>query len=160
MPDDGHRGLDGQPWTPRAWRTLEEAISVAQELGEAYIGTEHLLLALLNLPGGIATNALSELINRDALRDTIMHHIRPAPIAGYEQFPGPWSSGVVHDLQGHPRVRSDGNLVQYFIDASGVPVRNPAGRLVHFAIPDSPRSGLAAVDLAEGDQDHEGRRLS
>jgi len=42
------------PFTPRAKRVLENAIEESSDLGHSYIGTEHILLALLDEEEGIA----------------------------------------------------------------------------------------------------------
>jgi len=46
--------------TPRAKRVLELAYTEAKELGHPYVGTEHLLLALLREGEGVAVKALEE----------------------------------------------------------------------------------------------------
>ncbi|MCR4428071.1 MAG: ATP-dependent Clp protease ATP-binding subunit [Caldiserica bacterium] len=46
--------------TPRAKRVLELAYTEAKELGHPYVGTEHLLLALLREGEGVAARALEE----------------------------------------------------------------------------------------------------
>jgi hypothetical protein len=47
--------------TPRARRALDAAREAARELGHAYVGTEHLLLGLLNEGQGVAARALRSL---------------------------------------------------------------------------------------------------
>jgi ATP-dependent Clp protease ATP-binding subunit ClpC len=47
--------------TPRVKQTMERAGQEATSRGHDYIGTEHLLLALLADPGGIAGRVLQEL---------------------------------------------------------------------------------------------------
>jgi ATP-dependent Clp protease ATP-binding subunit ClpC len=49
------------PFTPRAKRVLEMAIEEARDLGHSYIGTEHILLALLEEEDGVATRVLENL---------------------------------------------------------------------------------------------------
>jgi hypothetical protein len=46
------------PFTPRAVRALELALSTALELGHNYIGTEHQLLGLIRLDEGLAVTLL------------------------------------------------------------------------------------------------------
>ncbi len=49
----GEEVTSGQiPFTPRAKKVLELALREALSLGHNYIGTEHILLALLELEGG------------------------------------------------------------------------------------------------------------
>jgi ATP-dependent Clp protease ATP-binding subunit ClpA len=47
--------------TPRVKQTIERAGQEATKRGHDYVGTEHLLLALLADPGGIAGRVLQEL---------------------------------------------------------------------------------------------------
>jgi ATP-dependent Clp protease ATP-binding subunit ClpC len=49
------------PYTPRVKRVLEFAVSNAKSLNHEYVGTEHLLLALLDETDGIACELLAEL---------------------------------------------------------------------------------------------------
>jgi ATP-dependent Clp protease ATP-binding subunit ClpA len=59
-------------FTEDAKRTLTLAQQEAERLQNQYIGTEHLLLALLRLPSGTAHTALRDLaIETDKVRETI-----------------------------------------------------------------------------------------
>jgi len=58
----GDEPLTGQiPFTPRSKRVLELSLRQAVTLGHNYIGTEHLLLALLHEGGGVAILILDDL---------------------------------------------------------------------------------------------------
>ncbi len=58
------------PFTPRCKRLLERSWVVAKELGDSHIGTEHLLLALLQDDEGTAHEILVKLgFSNDALRE-------------------------------------------------------------------------------------------
>jgi len=48
------------PFTPRAKKLLEAAWNAARDLGHDYVGTEHLLLGLLAVDGGVAKQALDK----------------------------------------------------------------------------------------------------
>jgi ATP-dependent Clp protease ATP-binding subunit ClpA len=48
-------------YTPRAWTAMQNTLRVAVAMGHNYIGTEHLLLAMLGGVGGVADTALTEL---------------------------------------------------------------------------------------------------
>src|SRR5512145_2876293 len=48
------------PYTPRAKKVLELAMSEARELNHSYVGTEHLLLGLLREEKGIAAQVLND----------------------------------------------------------------------------------------------------
>jgi len=57
------------PYTSRAKKVLELAMSEARELNHSYVGTEHLLLGLLREEKGIAAQVLTEAgVNLDAAR--------------------------------------------------------------------------------------------
>src|SRR5689334_12737152 len=57
------------PYTSRAKKVLELAMSEARELNHSYVGTEHLLLGLLREEKGIAAQVLTDAgVNRDAAR--------------------------------------------------------------------------------------------
>lgn len=56
------KGTPGEiPWTPRAARTLRLAAEQAQQMGHEHIGTEHLLLGILQEGGGMAIRVLEDL---------------------------------------------------------------------------------------------------
>ncbi|MGZ3544842.1 MAG: Clp protease N-terminal domain-containing protein [Gemmatimonadaceae bacterium] len=50
--------LPDLPYTPRARVVLDQAIAVAHEFGDGYVGTQHLLLGLIRENQGIAAQAL------------------------------------------------------------------------------------------------------
>ena len=45
---------DLPPLTTRMWRSLHRALEIAQENGQGVVGTEHVLLAFLDDPAGVA----------------------------------------------------------------------------------------------------------
>ncbi len=53
--------LNAEYLTPRAKRTLEDAVRIARQLGHNYVGTEHILLSILSQSEGFANGYLSEL---------------------------------------------------------------------------------------------------
>jgi len=60
------------PFTPRAKRALEMAVQESKDLGQNFVGTEHLLLALLAESEGIALRTLRKLdVDIDKLRSII-----------------------------------------------------------------------------------------
>jgi ATP-dependent Clp protease ATP-binding subunit ClpC len=64
------------PFTPRAKRVLEMSIHEGQDLGVNYIGTEHVLLSLINEKDGIAMRTLDRLrVNVPKLRHLIFTYI-------------------------------------------------------------------------------------
>jgi Clp amino terminal domain, pathogenicity island component len=61
------------PFTPRAKRVLELSLREAQNLGHNYIGTEHILLGLIEEGEGVGTQVLRRLCPSLAqLRETVM----------------------------------------------------------------------------------------
>lgn len=55
--------INNLPFTPMAKKTLEVSVSCAAELGHNYIGPEHLLLGMLQVPDCLAAKILVELGN-------------------------------------------------------------------------------------------------
>ena len=49
------------PFTPRSKRSLELALRVARERGDGYIGSEHILLAIVREPEGVGAQVLARL---------------------------------------------------------------------------------------------------
>jgi ATP-dependent Clp protease ATP-binding subunit ClpC len=77
------------PFTPRAKRVLELGLREALQLGHDFIGTEHLLLALIREEDGLAGRTLRDLgVRLDAAREQVI--IRHPP----EPFPSPVSPGA------------------------------------------------------------------
>jgi ATP-dependent Clp protease ATP-binding subunit ClpA len=67
------------PFTPRAKKSLELSLREAQKLNDNYIGTEHLILALVSMKDGPTPRLLSEIgISRDSLRAAILTRYRKA----------------------------------------------------------------------------------
>ena len=52
------KSIPDLPYTPRARVVLDQAIAVAHEFGDGYVGTQHLLLGLIRERQGIAAQAL------------------------------------------------------------------------------------------------------
>jgi ATP-dependent Clp protease ATP-binding subunit ClpC len=81
------------PYTSRAKKVLELAMSEARELNHSYVGTEHLLLGLLREEKGIAAQVLTDAgVNLDAARAETLR------ILGTENPPG--GSQVAGQAQG------------------------------------------------------------
>jgi ATP-dependent Clp protease ATP-binding subunit ClpC len=80
------------PFTPRAKRTLELALREALQLHHNYIGTEHILLALVTEGEGVGAKVLTERITPiGKIRATVL-----AELAGSQEPPvsSPWPSGT------------------------------------------------------------------
>ena len=65
------------PYSPRARKTIELTVREALRLGHNYVGTEHMLLGLLEQGEGLAFDALTELgITKDAVDAEIRAYIK------------------------------------------------------------------------------------
>jgi ATP-dependent Clp protease ATP-binding subunit ClpC len=64
------------PFTPRAKRVLEMAVHEGKDLGQNFVGTEHILLALLAEADGVAMRTLDKLnVDINKLRNLILTYI-------------------------------------------------------------------------------------
>jgi hypothetical protein len=78
-------GVTFERFTMRAREALDRAHAVAEELGHNYIGTEHELLALYDVPGALSARALTDLgVARDAVERAVLAHVArgPVPVRG------------------------------------------------------------------------------
>jgi ATP-dependent Clp protease ATP-binding subunit ClpC len=64
------------PFTPRAKKVLELAVRQADDLGDAHIGTEHLLIAMLEEGEGVAARVLADAGVR---REDVLRALPAAP---------------------------------------------------------------------------------
>ena len=61
------------PFTPRAKRVLEMAVQEGKDIGQNYVGTEHILLSLISEPDGVAMRTLDKLrVDIPKLRSIIL----------------------------------------------------------------------------------------
>ena len=64
------------PFTPRAKRVLEMAVHEGKDLGQNFVGTEHILLALIAESDGVAMRTLDKLkVDISKLRNLILAYI-------------------------------------------------------------------------------------
>ncbi len=83
------------PFTPQAKQVLRLALGEAQRLGHNYIGTEHLLLALISERDDVAGRVLAaagadlERVQAEVVRLLAEYQQRKEPDAGGNQGPGP-----------------------------------------------------------------------
>lgn len=68
--------------TPRMDHTLTRAGQLARGRGHDYLGTEHMILALLDDPDGIAGGAIHRLGYASAIRDEIVRIMNSDGYAG------------------------------------------------------------------------------
>ena len=76
--------------TPRMKRTMLRAGELARARGHAYLGTEHLILALIDDPDGIAGGVMHRLECAAAVRDEVIRIIESDGYSG--RSPGPSDS--------------------------------------------------------------------
>lgn len=81
------------PHTPRAKRVMEHAISEAHDLGHGYVGTEHLLLGLLQVKEGVAHQVLVNMgIKESDIRKGVLKLIgRYKKEIGFNDFVKSWN---------------------------------------------------------------------
>jgi ATP-dependent Clp protease ATP-binding subunit ClpC len=84
------------PYTSRAKKVLELAMSEARELNHSYVGTEHLLLGLLREEKGIAAQVLTDVgVNLEQARAETLRLLgseMPQPQGGAQAAPAPQKS--------------------------------------------------------------------
>ncbi|MFI5207135.1 MAG: ATP-dependent Clp protease ATP-binding subunit [Gemmatimonadales bacterium] len=84
------------PYTSRAKKVLELAMSEARELNHSYVGTEHLLLGLLREEKGIAAQVLTDVgVNLEQARAETLRLLgseMPQPAPGAQPAPPPQKS--------------------------------------------------------------------
>ena len=74
---------DNPYYTPRAKRVMEGAVEEAQTLGHNYIGTEHILLSLLEETEGAAVEVFERMgVDPDVLQGEVMERIDHSHPAG------------------------------------------------------------------------------
>jgi hypothetical protein len=138
---------------------LSEARRLADSKGVPYVGTEHLLLGILRVPGGIATAALLSFGDLDSLAARVEDLLDPPALIGFEQHPRPWRARPIVDASGAYRYDSEGQLLQLFEDADGNFVRNGDGQLVRFRSMSNAALGFEPIVLSPGDSTEDGQRL-
>jgi ATP-dependent Clp protease ATP-binding subunit ClpA len=78
------------PYSSRARVVLDQAISVAHEFGDGYVGTQHLLLGLIRERHGIAAQALAlQGLTEASLRREIVRLVQGEGVAAALDIPAP-----------------------------------------------------------------------
>lgn len=78
---------DNPTLTPRMERTLRRAGELARARGHEYLGTEHMILALIDDPDGIAGGVMQRLGVADAVRAKVARIIESDGHAGRSPRP-------------------------------------------------------------------------
>ena len=83
----GHATPNGHiPFTPHAKQVLELSLREALQLGHSYIGTEHILLGLIQEGEGVGTQVLVKMgVDLDDLRSSVIDAIRGNGEPGQEE---------------------------------------------------------------------------
>jgi ATP-dependent Clp protease ATP-binding subunit ClpC len=133
--DVGRHASGGHiPFTPRAKTALELSLREAMRVKDRHIGTQHLLLGLLQEGGGVAIQVIERLgADPDRLRDQVMALVSGAPstserepMARGETSGGPGRTGEGSDLlEENANLRSE--VVRLRAEAAGL--RADADRL-------------------------------
>ena len=101
------------PFTPRAKKVVELALEEANELGHNYIGTEHVLLALLREQEGIAAHVLLKLgIKLEEVRDVTIDFLG-GPQPGEDEDEG------IEEMEGEPQITPKGKSKTPALDSFG-----------------------------------------
>ena len=83
-PSSNVETIGSLPFTPRARQILANAIEESKKLDSNYVGTEHLLIALLDDSESIACQVLVNMgIKANAVKDAVLKYVSPPP--GYVQ---------------------------------------------------------------------------
>ncbi|RMH03563.1 MAG: ATP-dependent Clp protease ATP-binding subunit [Planctomycetota bacterium] len=99
-PGQAHEPSVQIPFTPRAKKVVELALEEATQLGHNYIGTEHLLLALLREQEGIAAHVLIQLgVKLDEVREEVIEFLG-GPVAEEEEEAEATNEGAAPARQG------------------------------------------------------------
>ncbi len=77
------------PFTPRAKKVLEVAAQEARSMGHRYIGTEHLLMALVKDDDSVASNVLTNLsIDYERVKEEVERILNPGQSESGDSAPG------------------------------------------------------------------------
>ena len=96
----GEEVTSGQiPFTPRAKKVLELSLREANQLGHNYIGTEHILLALIGEGGGAAQLLAGAGVDHDRARQQVIELLFGHREAGLATAPPP-AAPAVDELMG------------------------------------------------------------
>ncbi len=111
-PTGGTLTIGEIPLTPRAKRILELSVEEARLLGHNYVGTEHLLLALIREGEGVAARVLLELgVDRKRVRGEVMRILQQG-------------GGVLGEKKGRKEKSDTPNLDQFGRDLTRMASEN------------------------------------
>ena len=79
--------------TPRYQRVLENSAEMAREMGQSYVGVEHLFLAIIRDRGAVPTLALARLIDLGQLEASLLAEMAAPSYAGQAPANAVWFPG-------------------------------------------------------------------
>jgi ATP-dependent Clp protease ATP-binding subunit ClpA len=113
-----HADTGQLPFTPDAKRVLEAAVQEASSLGHNYIGTEHILLALITLSEGVSVRILADCnAQPDQIRSEVIR-LLSGPGARREQRPPSATPPSANGFQEWIRVGSGAGVRQLLMVAA------------------------------------------
>jgi hypothetical protein len=115
-------------FTERAQRVLINSESEAQRLGHGFVGTEHILLALFDVPGGLALRVLDEVgISKSMVEEQVVALIKRTSATGSGRLPfTPRAKAVLSEAVtvaldlGHNYIGTEHLLLGLFTDEESV----------------------------------------
>jgi ATP-dependent Clp protease ATP-binding subunit ClpC len=124
------------PFTPRAKKVLELALREALQLGHNYIGTEHVLLGLLQEGEGVACQVLVEMgVNLPKVRARVLELVSVGGGEGVTAPAPPLSAeleAVIEEARGEGAAAGESEVapIHLFLAAVEHP-EGAAGRMLH-----------------------------
>ncbi|CCH32779.1 Clp protease N-terminal domain-containing protein [Actinosynnema sp. NPDC047251] len=123
----GDPGAALERFTPRAKAVIAASQDEARAAEHDYVGTEHIVLALLSQPEGVASKVLAERVTPDRLRAAVHDALGPPRGAVPEQIPYTLRGKNVIDVSvreaqrlGHQYVGTEHILLAVLADEQGV----------------------------------------
>jgi ATP-dependent Clp protease ATP-binding subunit ClpC len=92
--------MNGYDFTQRVRKVMQFAREEAIAMKHEYVGTEHLLLAIIKDGGGVASAALDDLgVNQEDLRHEVLRTIKPGTETGQRLVDLPYTSRAKRVLE-------------------------------------------------------------
>lgn len=112
------RVFDGKlPQTPRAKKVIEKAVEEARSLKHSYVGTEHLLLGLIDEEDGVAAQVLIHLgLSRQKIRDEVLELAPEKQHRGDVILPDPDFDEKLREIGPPPLTPSHSSAVEQFME--------------------------------------------
>jgi hypothetical protein len=116
----GSGNVDSPPFTPLAKKSLSWALREALQMRSAQIGSEHLLLGLIDVPDGGGARILEELAGSLLyVRQVVVGGVGPGVVAG--------EGGEGEEPLGQPKATATGGTLRRWAAQSRTVLRTPSG---------------------------------